>query len=406
VINIGWFDKLRRPKPKNAVYAEMLNGFTPIFSQFGDNIYASDVVQQAVMCIVSEIKKLRPMHVRSTDMDILPVKGSISDVLRCPNERMTTSEFLEKMTWQLFLNYNAFAIPSYYVWKDKDGNEVRKYEAIYPISPTNVAFIEDATNTLYVEFTFANGYKTTLLYSDVIHWKLRFSVNEYMGGNESGQPDNNALLKTLDINHQLLEGLRKAMHVSFAINGILKVKGVIDKDKSIAAINDFNEVLKKAESGIAVTDISNDYIPLNRTLQFVNEKILRHFGVPLCILTGDYTKAQYEAFYQKTLEPLIISLQQAMTKTFFTPRQRSFGNEIVLYPKDLIFMDVNQTLEFVRLVGDSGGLLENEKRHAFGMQPLPELAGVRMQSLNYVNAKNADRYQVGDTKGSETIENE
>ena len=38
---------------------------------------------------------------------------------------------------------------------------------------------------------------------------------------------------------------------------------------------------------------------------------------------------------------------------------------------------------------------ENEKRVAFGLRPLPELEGVRMQSLNYVNVEIAAKYQIG-----------
>ena len=56
-------------------------------------------------------------------------------------------------------------------------------------------------------------------------------------------------------------------------------------------------------------------------------------------------------------------------------------------------MDTNQKLEMVRLLGDSGSLYENEKRKAFGLQPLPELADVRMQSLNYISTKIASQYQ-------------
>lgn len=400
---MGWFDRFKRNPPKNTHYAEMLDGYTPIFSQFGTDIYASDVVQQAVSCIVGEIKKLRPLHIKTVEFDIMPVKGSIQSVLENPNERMTTSEFLEKMTWQLYLNYNAFAVPTYYVWKDKNGNERRHYTAIYPIAPKVVDFLEDPTGQLFIQFTFANGYKATFPYEDVVHWKLKYSVNEYMGGNYNGQPDNDALLKTLDLNHQLLEGLRKAMKSSFAINGVVKIKTVMDKEKQLAAIKEFEKKIQNSESGILPVDVTNEYIPIDKkiqlvddkTLKFIDEKILRHHGVSLPILTGDYTKVQYEAFYQKTLEPLIISLQQAFTKTFFTSRERAFGNSIAFYPKDLIFMDISQTLEFVRLLGDSGGLMENEKRHAFGMMPLPELVGVRMQSLNYVNAKYADNYQLG-----------
>lgn len=68
-------------------------------------------------------------------------------------------------------------------------------------------------------------------------------------------------------------------------------------------------------------------------------------------------------------------------------------------PKDLIFMSVTQTLEMVRLLGDSGALYENEKRVAFGLRPLPELEGVRKQSLNYIDVNLARQYQL--TGGSE-----
>ena len=52
---MGLFDKLFHRKPKNSKFAPMLNGYAPLFSQFGTNIYASDVVQQALKCIVDEM---------------------------------------------------------------------------------------------------------------------------------------------------------------------------------------------------------------------------------------------------------------------------------------------------------------------------------------------------------------
>lgn len=400
---MGWLDKLRRKPRVKTEYADMLNGFTPIFSQFGDDIYASDVVQQAINCIVSEMKKLNPTHVRANGSDVAPINGNIQQVLNAPNEIMTTTEFIEKIVWQLFFNYNAFVIPTYNVWTDKNGNVQKLYTGLYPIQPTNVDFLQDETNQLYVKFTFANNYETTLNYSDVIHIRHHFSVNEFMGGNEFGQPDNDALLKTLDLNWQLLQGVSKAMISSYAVNGVVKFKSMIDGGKTEKALKELEEKLKNSESGFLPLDIASEFIPIDRkielvdsdTLEFIDEKILRHFGVPLCILTGDYTKEQYEAFYQKTLEPIIIALSQAFTRTLFTPRERSFGNKIQFYPKDLIFMTTEQTLEMVRLLGDSGTIYENEKRVAFGLRPLPELEGVRMQSLNYVNVEYAKEYQTG-----------
>lgn len=401
---MGWLkEKLFKRKPKNSAYADMLNGYTPIYSQFGQNIYASDVVQQAVNCIVTELKKLTPLHVRTIGGDVQPIKSNIQNVLNAPNEIMTTSDFIEKVIWQLYLNYNSFIVPVYKSWTDENGVEQRNYTALYPITPTQVDFLQDVTDTLYVKFTFANNYETTLKYSDVIHIRHHYSVNEFMGGNEMGQPDNDALLKTLDLNYKLLKNLSKAMSSSCAVNGVVKFKSMIDGGKTEKALAELEEKLRNSESGFLPLDISADFTPIERNIQFVDAetlafidgKILRHFGVPLAILTGDYTKEQYEAFYQKTLEPIIIALSQAFTKTLFTQRERSFNNAIKFYPKELIFMSTSQTLEMVRLLGDCGSLYENEKRSAFGLRPLPELVGKRMQSLNYVDVDIAKDYQTG-----------
>ena len=318
---------------------------------------------------------------------------------------MTTSEFIEKVTWLLFLNYNAFIIPTYYEWTDEKGLVHRRYEGLYPILPSQVDFIEDASGRLYVKFRFNNGQEYTLKYSDVIHLKYRYSVNQYMGGNENGQPDNEALLKTLNLNHQLLEGIAKGMKASYAVNAVVKYNTMLDDGKTEKALKDLESKLNKSESGFLPMDLRGEYIPIQKdlklvdkdTLEFIDSKILRHYGVSLPIITGDYTQEQYQAFYQKTIEPFVISYGQSFSKTLLTDREKGFRNKIQFYPEDLNFMSVTNVLEMIRLLGDSGGLYENEKRVALGKRPLPELVGVRMQSLNYVNVEIANKYQTGDS---------
>lgn len=403
---MGLLDKLFHKQPKNTKFAPTLNGFMPIYGQYGTSIYASDVVQQALKCIVDEMKKLNPCHVRTNGSDSIPIKEStIKDVLENPNKLMTTSEFLEKIMWLLMLNYNVFIIPIYRTWRDeKTGQERRYYEALFPINPSEVDFIEDAGGRLFVKFTFRNGHTTTIPYDDVIHIKYNYSVNQYMGGNELGQPDHKALLETLDLNAQLLKGIAKSMKASYAVNGVVKYNSLLDDGKIEKALQDLERKLNNSESGFLPLDLKAEYVPLEKkaeivddnTLKFVDEKILRNFGVPLCILTGNYTKEQYEAFYQKTLEPIIIAIGQAFTKKLFTEREKSFGNRIVLYPKSLIFMTVSQTLEMINMLSPTGALFENEKRVALGLQPLPELEGKRYMSLNWIDANKANQYQVGD----------
>ena len=401
-----WFDKLFRRPPKQIKFAPTMDGFLPIYTQFGTNIYASDVVQQVLKCIVDEMKKLNPTHVRTMDNynDPTPVKSTIQDVLNNPNELMTTSEFIEKTVWMLLLNYNAFIIPTYYTWiDDKTGAERRYYESLYPINPTQVDFIEDAGGRLFVKFWFWNGYTTTIPYDDVIHIKYNYSINQYMGGNEMGQPDHKALLGTLQLNEQLLQGIAKAMNASYAVNGIVKYNTMLDDGKTEAALKELEQKLQNSESGFLPLDIKAEFTPIEHkseivddaTLKFIDEKILRNWGVPINILTGDYTKDQYAAFYQKVLEPLIVAFSQAFTKKMLTKRERAFGNKIELYPKDLIFMTMQQTLEMINILAPTGALFENEKRTALGLRPMPELEGKRYMSLNWVEADKAAQYQLG-----------
>lgn len=398
-----WWDNLFRKAPKNNKQALTLDGFTPWYTQFGTDIYASDVVQQALKCIVDEIKKLNPTHVRVSGADPAPVeKSSVQKVLDEPNRLMTTSEFIEKMTWLLLLNYNAFVVPTYKVWiDDKTGAERRYYTALYPIKPSQVDFIEDESGSLFVHFYFLNGYDTTIRYSDVIHLRYNYSVNEYMGGDMIGQPNHKAILETLSLNHDLLQGVAKAMKSSYAVNGVVKYNTLTDDGTMDKNLKELEKKLMNNESGFLPMDLKADFTPLERktnlvdkpTLEFVDEKILRNWGVPLAILTGDYNKEQYEAFYQKTLEPLIISFSQAFTKKLFTEREKSLGNEVRFMPKELIFMTVSQTLEMINILSPTGALYENEKRVALGLRPLPELEGKRYMSLNWIDAENAAQYQ-------------
>lgn len=415
MIKTGLFDKLFHRQPKSSRFAPTLDGFVPIYTQFGTNIYASDVVQQALKCIVDETKKLNPTHVRYKGNDPVPVKSTLQDALENPNPLMTTSEFLEKTTWLLLMNYNAFVIPVYRTWTDaKTGEERRYYEALYPINPTQVDFIEDASGRLFVKFWFWNGDTTTVPYDDVIHIKYNYSVNQYMGGNELGQPDHQALLKTLELNEQLLQGVAKSMNASYAVNGVLKYNTYLDEDKLKTELQQFERKLASSESGILPLDLKAEFTPLERkaqivdenTLKFIDEKILRNFGVPLAILTGNYTKEQYEAFYQKTLEPLIVAMSQAFTKKLFTVREKAFGNRVELYPKELIFMTVTQTLEMIKVLAPQGGGYVNEYRTWLGLRPLPELEGKRYMSLNWIDAENAAQYQTGKNVNVDIVDEE
>lgn len=263
MIKTGLFDKLFHKKPQSTHIAPTLDGYMPLFSQFGTDIYASDSVKQALKCIVDEIKKLNPTHVRYRGADPTPIKDStVQAVFEDPNPLMTTTEFLEKVTYLLLMNYNVFIIPVYETWTDREtGAQRRYYKALYPINPLRVDFIEDASGRLFVQFWFWNGYKTTIPYDDVIHIRYNYAVNQYMGGDVMGNPDNAALLKTLELNEQLLKGVAKAMNASYQINGIIKYNTLIDDGTTEQALKEFERKLANSQSGFLPLDLKSEIVP-------------------------------------------------------------------------------------------------------------------------------------------------
>ena len=401
---MGLFDFLK-PARQRYKYAQMLNGRMPIFSQFGTNIYASDVVQQACNCIVQEVKKLSPCHIRKNGTDPMPVDGHLQAVLEAPNAVMTTTAMLERIAWAWLITLNAWIIPV----RDNKGNVT----ALWPVEPVRGTFIEDASGRLAVSLEFADGTETTVWYSDVIHIPRNYYAHPYLGGDASGNADNHAILQTVELNDMLMQGVAKGLKASYAVNGVVKYNTMLDNGTMAKNIQELSDRLAASESGLLPLDIKGDYVAIGRdvklvdkdTLEFVDSKILRHFGVPLAILTGDYTPDQLAAFYQQTIEPFVVALSQAFTKGIFSRDEIARHNKIEFYPEELIFMSTAQKLEMVRELGPSGALYENEKRRIFGMAPLPELVGVRMQSLNYIDQTHAADYQLQNKTTKEADDN-
>lgn len=403
------FDFLKKKEKKQVLfYAPTMGGNIPFYSSFGDNVYASDIIVQSIRCKANEFKKLEPRHLRMADGYLLPVTdSSIAKVLNRPNEYMTTADFLEKITILLELNKNVFIYPSWYMTK---GGQ-KYYTGLYPLKPTTVEYLTNESGKLFIHMRFANGYETTLPNDDIIHWRKDYGVNDYFGGGMFGGNDNTGLLTMLKRYDQLTQSIAKALEISCAINGIVKYNTYHGDEKLEENRVNFEEALKKNKSGILFTDLATEYTHIPRdvklvdseTVKFFYETILRANGTSLAILNGDYTKAQKEAYYEHALEADIKSLGQAMSRTMFSERETSFGNEIVFYPNDINFMSMENKIAFAQIAMPSGSLLKDEFRELFGYPPLPDGQG-QVISQGYNNLLDSNNNNLNANK--EGVKNE
>lgn len=394
-------------------YAKMLNGGIPVFSQFGNDIYSSDIVNSCIRSIATEMGKLQPKHIRVTNGIQTNVNSSINRLLKFgPNEFMTTKDFLEKCTWIYEKKYNCFIYPKYEL-KDVPGGTTRYYTGFYPLNPIEVDFLEDIEGKLYIKFYFANGDDYTMPYKDIIHWRKDFSDNDLMGGDENGNPKTQDILKVLKTNHTITEGLEKAVKSSLSIRGILRINTLLDDEKQEAERKEFEQKLSNSQSGILPMDLKGEYVPLNvnptvidkNTLEFVERKILNHYGVSLPIINGDFTDEQYQAFYEKKLEINIIGLNQAFSKTLFTDRELDHGNEVIFYGQKLLFTNTKNKIAVADILGNRGALTDNELLELFGYPPF-EGGDKRHMSLNFIDRDIAGQYQMNKFDKGKGVKND
>lgn len=370
------FDFLKKKnlkKDEKLRNAPTQSGNTPFYSEFGANVYASDIVMQSIRCKATEFKKLRPRHITDKyGKQTIIYDSTVARIMRKPNAYMTTADFLEKITILLELTKNVFIYPEYYL--NKAGERV--YTSIYPLRPAQVTYLVDAKENYYVNLQFNSGYEVTLPKEDIIHWRKDYGVNDYFGGN--GFADKEGLLTALDTYNKLCQSIAKAIEVSCKVNGILRVNTYLDDESTDAKREEFINKLENNESGLLVEDLKTEYTALPHdvklvdaeTLKFFYETICRANGTSLAILNGDYTKAQKEAYYEHALEADIISLGQAMTDVLFTDRERSYGNELTLYPRDINFMSMENKIAALQSGLPAGIFTKNEARELLGYPPI------------------------------------
>lgn len=405
----------RKPKQTGMKPAPTQTGNFPSFSMFGDNIYASDIIVEAIRCKANEFKKLKPRHIVSRNGTIQTINdSSISKCLRRPNEYMTQSDFLEKITILLELNKNAFIYPTYYTTKSGD----RFYTGLYPLKPVYVEYQTDESGKYFIYFQFNNGYQVTLPASDVVHWRKDYGVNDFFGGNSYGGNDDRGLLSLLQQYDKLTQSIAVALNVSCKINGIVRSNSYLADEKQEADQAEFNRKLENNESGILFTDLKTEYINIPRdvkivdkdTMEFFYNNILRNTGVSIAILNGDYTKAQKEAFYEHALESDIKSLGEAMTKAVFTEREETYGNSIVFYPNSIVFMSMENKLSALQIGLPAGIFVKDEARELLGYPPLPNGQGQTIaQGYNALldeNNNNTLQQQGGTENVTDTSTNE
>ena len=379
------------------VYRSTLN----VFTDFGNNISASDVVKICIDRIATHAAKLKPRYVKNLDnSSVVEKKGTLAYLLKYePNPLMTPHDFIYRVVTLLYLNNNAFIYPVY-------DESTFKLKALYPIKPNSVEAVKDASGDLFLRFYFSDGKDYLLPYESVIHMRRFYGVNDIFGGS-GALSDHAAILKTIKINDSVLQGIDNAIRSSFQIKGLLKINGLLSERDKKAQKDEFDKALKEStqsgNSSIVPVDLKSEYVPLNvdpklvdsETLSFLHQKVINYFGVSEPIYKNDYSEDEYNAFYEGTIEGIAIAFSETFSKALLSRNALERGEQVVFYSERLQYASWNTKVTAIEKLMGLGILSLNESRSLLGLEPI-EGGDKRLQSLNYIDADNANKYQVGE----------
>jgi hypothetical protein len=397
----------------NKTIASILNDGRAIFSQFGEDIYLSDFVNNCIDRIATEISKINIVSVVQKPGSIRQQNDDITRLFRFkPNPLQTTKDFLACCEWLRRKDCNCFIYPQYEIVRDVQGNQYRKYTAFYPLNPTGIEIgTDDSGNVWEIKFIWRDGTFDILPYNDLIHLRWRRGKNTIIGGgNDYGRPDTKNLLESVRILDQVLQGLPKSIEASLKITGLYSAKTLISADAIKENRDKFEEHIFSSKAGIIATDLAGEFTPINmkpteikpEVMKFVKDIVRERYGISDAIMSGDYSGEQHSAFYQTCVEDFIVEFEQGMSSCLFTQREQDIGHRVKGYYSKVAYLSMANKIELATLATNTGILMLNEINDIFGFEPF-EGGDRRLQSLNFVNTNIVDAYQLknaGTTKNT------
>lgn len=391
-----WIDKIlgiEKVQEQQMKNFEMLNGGYKSFSQFTGDAYQNDIYRSAVDSIARHIAKLSGKHIINNSKQ----NDSNSKINRLiqdrPNPYMSGYDFLYKVATQYFLYNNAFIL----VQKDSKGN----LSGLYPLSPTNVEYVIDTSNEVYLKFLFSNGDKVILHMDEVAVLRRHFNSNELLGD------DNSAIMSALQLAHTQSEGMNEAIKNSAQIRGIVKYQQALSPRKLREAKEEFmNNYFSMANNGgVVPVDTSMEYTPLKVSdvqidtsqIKVVKEKIYDYLGISEKIVNGTYDEDGWQAFFESIIEPFSIQIALELTDKVFSEREKAFNNRIVFESSKLQYASNKSKTNVIKELLPLGVLTVNQALDLLNL-PNVEDGDKRIQSLNYVDKDIINQYQM-DNKG-------
>lgn len=160
------------------------------------------------------------------------------------------------------------------------------------------------------------------------------------------------------------------------------------------------EQLSSSKYGVAYTDGTEKIVQLNRSLtnnlldqiKYLQEQLYNQLGLTEDVLKGTGDEKVMLNYYNRTIEPILGAIADAMKRSFLTKTARTQGQSIMYFRDPFRLVPVADIAEIADKFTRNEILSSNEVRGIIGFKPVQDAAADQLRNKNIAdpNAKAAN----------------
>ena len=367
---------------------QILNGYTPIFRNWGGKIYESQFVRAAIDAKARHMSKLAVTIEGGTKSELM------TNLNKNPNGFQTWSQFLYRVSTILDAENNAFIIPI----RDRYGETI----GIYPLRPLSFELVQTKTGDLWVRFRLKGNEVTAEKLSDIGILTRHQYESDFFGDS------NNVLDETMQLITIQRQGIEEYAKNSSNYRFMAKLTNFAKAEDLALERQRFDAENFQTKNGGGILLFPNTYNEIKQItsqaftvdteqLKLIERNVYDYFGVNEDIIQNKAHGDEFSAFYEGAIEPLAIQMSEVMTRMLFTDREIAFGAGIYLTSNRIQYMNNSDKLNVSRDLLDRGVISLNEAREIWQLPPV-EGGDIHILRGEYYNSQTGEKVEeIGDS---------
>lgn len=186
------------------------------------------------------------------------------------------------------------------------------------------------------------------------------------------------------------------------------VKGEMQKKRADDRLNSIKDQLSKSDLGIAYIDATERITQLNRpiesnllkTVEYLTNMLYGQLGLSQAIMDGTADEKQMLNYNNRTVEPIVSAIVDAMKWKFLTKTARSQGQSIMFFRDPFKLVPVENVAEIADKFTRNEIMTSNEFRQVIGMKPSDDPKADELRNAN-ISAPNEEPIPLEDQENPE-----